>query len=270
MKPPSYTSTAILPLVRFRARTPPGRTPWPGCCPSVYLRYRYNPEVILTTYLSRGLYSLPAAAALIGAKRRDLDRWAFGYHSGGNWYPPAIHADLESIDDDKALSFLDLVELMFIHGLRASGRPFPMIHEAHAVLARLLDTEHPFALRAAFTDPGGIYALLDREDQGELLIELKGAGQISMWPALERYLHQLDFDMDDLARRWYPAGRGTPIVVDPKISFGAPVVQGTRIETRALAELFQGEDSVDELAWLYDISPAQVRAAVEFERSLAA
>jgi uncharacterized protein (DUF433 family) len=30
------------------------------------------------------------------------------------------------------------------------------------------------------------------------------------------------------------------------------------------------EDSVEELAWLYDLEPAQITAAVEYERSLAA
>ncbi|HEX7119279.1 MAG TPA: DUF433 domain-containing protein [Longimicrobiales bacterium] len=168
------------------------------------------------------------------------------------------------------MTFLDLVELMFIQGLRDAGHSFPRIHEAHRVLSRLLETEHPFALKRAFSDPAGIYALLEREDQGDLLIELKGAGQLAMWPTLHRYLKQLEFDIDDLAQRWYPAGPATPIVVDPRVSFGAPVVAGTRIETAAIAELYHGEDSVEEIAWLFDLEPAQVNAAIEFERTLAA
>lgn len=224
----------------------------------------------MNTYLAHGLYSVPAAARLLGADPGQLRRWAFGYQRGGHQYDAVIHADLGEISGEEVLTFLDLVELMFIGGLRASGHSFPRIHEAHRVLSRLLETEHPFALKRGFSDPGGIYALLEREEQGDLLIELKGAGQITMWPTLQQYLRQLDFDLDDLAERWYPAGRASPIVVDPKVSFGAPVIEGTRVETSVVAELYQGEASVDELAWLYDLEPAQIHAAVEYERSLVA
>lgn len=224
----------------------------------------------MTTYLAYGLYSIPAAAKLLGAKSGQLRRWAFGYERRGQKYDAAINAALGEIGGEQVLTFLDLVELMFIRGLRASGQSFPRIHEAHRVLSRLLETEHPFALRRGFSDPAGIYALLERQDQGDLLVELKGAGQIAMWPALQKYLQQLDFNLDDVAERWHPAGRATPVVVDPRISFGAPVIEGTRIETAVVADLYQGEESVDELAWLYDLEPAQIRAAVEFENTLAA
>jgi uncharacterized protein (DUF433 family) len=227
-------------------------------------------EARLTTLLARGLYSVPAAARLIGATPDQLKRWAFGYERRGTWHEAAITADLEELGGDRVLTFLDLVELLFIHGLRSAGHSFPRIHEAHRVLSQLLDTEHPFALKKGFSDPGGIYALLEREDQGDLLVELKGAGQIAMWPTLHRYLRQLEFNLDDVAERWYPAGRASPIVVDPRVSFGAPVIEGTAVETAALTELYQNEDSLEELAWLYDLEPAQVMAAVEFERSLAA
>jgi uncharacterized protein (DUF433 family) len=227
-------------------------------------------EAPLTTYLARGLYSLPAAGRLLHSSPDQLRRWAFGYNRGGKHYDGAITADLDELGGERALTFLDLVELMFIQGLRASGRSFPQIHEAHRVLSRVLQTEHPFALKRAFSDPAGIYALLERENQGELLVELKGAGQIAMWPALHQYLRQLEFSLDDLAQRWYPAGRAAPIVVDPQISFGAPVIDGTGVETAVIAELYQGEDSVEELAWLYDLEAAQITAAVEYQRSLAA
>lgn len=216
------------------------------------------------------MYSIPAAARLLGAPPEQLRRWAFGYERGDRRYDPAIRADLGDLAGEKVLTFLDLVELMFIRGLRASGRSFPRIREAHQVLSRMLQVEHPFALKHVFSDPAGIYALLDRENQGDLLIELKGAGQIVMWPTLRQYLHQLAFDVDELASRWYPAGRASPVVVDPRISLGAPVVEGTRIETAAIAELYQGEESIDDLAWLYELEPAQIKAAVEYERSLAA
>lgn len=40
--------------------------------------------------------------------------------------------------------------------------------------------------------------------------------------------------------------------------------------TRPGSDLYQGEESIEEIAWLYDLEPAQINAAVEFEASLVA
>jgi hypothetical protein len=75
-------------------------------------------EATLTTYLACGLYSLPAAARLLHANPDQLRRWAFGYDRGGKHYDGAITADLDELGGERALTFLDLVELMFIQGAR--------------------------------------------------------------------------------------------------------------------------------------------------------
>ena len=61
------------------------------------------------------------------------------------------------------------------------------------------------------------------------------------------------------------------IVIDPAIQGGAPTVFGHRIETEFVGPpVLTGAQSVEQIAELYRISPEKVRAAVEFERVLAA
>lgn len=224
----------------------------------------------MTTYVSRGLYSVPAAARLLRAKPGDLRRWAFGYGPADARHDPVIHTEITRLADEPVLTFVELVELMFVRAVRASRQSFPRIREAHRVLGRLLKTDHPFALRNVFEDPAGLYLRLEAEGEGELLVELRGDGQIAIPRALDRYLHELEFDVDDLATRWFPAGRATPIVVDPAVAFGAPVVAGTRIETALIAELHAGNESAESIAELYGLELAQVTAAIEYETALGA
>ncbi len=119
-----------------------------------------------------------------------------------------------------------------------------------------------------FADPGGIYALLEETEGETVLVELSGAGQIAMRETLAMYLEQLDFDLDGFAARWHPLGKDLPVVVDPHLIFGAPVVKGTRIPTLILIENYTGPESVDEIAWWYGLQPAEVHAAVRFEQQL--
>ena len=224
----------------------------------------------MSTLLSVGLYSVPGAARLIGSRPNELRRWAFGYRRRGKPYSPAIRSEIGKLGGEETLTFLNLVELLFIHELRRGGHSFLSIRKAGQVLRKVFKTHHPFALRTCFADPAGIYALIEAETGDDLLVELQGNAQLAMWPALQGYLKQLDFNVDELAERWHPQGRGRPVVVDPKVAFGAPVILGTATETAVIYEMYSSERSLEEIALWYDLELAQVREAIEFEERLAA
>lgn len=79
------------------------------------------------------------------------------------------------------------------------------------------------------------------------------------------------YDQAGRVTRWYPdPDRNQAIVVDPAISFGRPVIDGTRINVAVLTHAYKAERSFDRVAEWYDIDPALVRQAVDFhERYLA-
>lgn len=53
--------------------------------------------------------------------------------------------------------------------------------------------------------------------------------------------------------------------IDPRISFGKPVLNDSCIKTSMIYARYKGGETVTEIAEDYDISEAAVRAAIEFE-----
>jgi uncharacterized protein (DUF433 family) len=87
---------------------------------------------------------------------------------------------------------------------------------------------------------------------------------------VQPFLKEVDFDETNLlAFRWWPMGRSVPIVLDPRIAFGSPVLQGTAIRTNVAARTATTV-SKEEVAEAYDVDLARIVAAVEFEEQLAA
>lgn len=225
--------------------------------------------------LGKGIYTPAEAAALLKAPAAEVRRWAFGYSRTRDGarvrYAPLIRTELPEVEGRCALTFVELVELMYIKAFRKAGAPWPLIREASAVAARLAGSDHPFATRKFFADPRGIYALLDEVEGGPSLVRLEGHGQHAFREIVQPYLRQLEFDPADLPSRWWPMGREGGVVVDPRRSFGAPVLASAGIPTRTLADMYRGERkydaarALDRVARMYEIAPQEVNQALRFE-----
>lgn len=88
-------------------------------------------------------------------------------------------------------------------------------------------------------------------------------------------LARVEFDSDGFARRIYPfahasAGdRAKPVMIDPHIGFGLPVMTGTGISTDALVSRYRGGESIDELAEDYNCPDhAAIERAIQWQLSL--
>ncbi|MEQ9401063.1 MAG: DUF433 domain-containing protein [Longimicrobiales bacterium] len=79
----------------------------------------------------------------MGEKPRTIRRWAFGYSRRGKDYEPAIFPDHPESIEAQALTFLDLVELLFIKGCLQAGVSWPKVREAASTAARLLGAGAP-------------------------------------------------------------------------------------------------------------------------------
>lgn len=58
-------------------------------------------------------------------------------------------------------------------------------------------------------------------------------------------------------------------MLDPKIAFGAPIVEGTAVRTDVVAGMVKAT-SRESAAQVYVLSERQVDSAIEFEKALAA
>jgi uncharacterized protein (DUF433 family) len=215
------------------------------------------------------VYTVSVAARLLQEKAATIERWGFGYHRRGTEYRSAIATDIPPIGDAKAITFLELVELMFVQALLTTGLSWPKVREASRVAARLLKAErHPFATRRWFADPAAVYLSLGQEHGEDILVEVAGHAQVAIEPVLHPYLKQLDFDSRGIARRWFPMGFETGVVLDPRRSFGMPITVNAGVPTEALACLHSAGDSVETIAAWYRMDEAEVDAAIRYEEAL--
>lgn len=64
--------------------------------------------------------------------------------------------------------------------------------------------------------------------------------------------------------RLHPAGKQSPVVIDPEVRFGSPSVSG--IPTETLDEMVRAGDSIESVAQGYDFELDTVVAALDYER----
>lgn len=227
-----------------------------------------------------GIYTPAEAAVLLHERPETVRRWAYGYKrsraSGRTAHAPLIHTELPTLEGQDALTFVELIELLYIRAFERAGVSWKLIRDAANVAARMFSTRHPFALRQVYVDPHSVYGAVSEDDGSESLVQLVGHGQHAMPQLVKPFLEQIDFGANDVARRWWPLGRDGGVVVDPLFAFGAPVVEEVGIRCRTLANTVaaerpvHGDRAVEYVAWTYEISPRSVETAVRFEQWLRA
>jgi uncharacterized protein (DUF433 family) len=169
-------------------------------------------------------------------------------------------------------SFSDLISLFVVRELHKRGMHFADIQRAEEWLRRLWKTDRPFVSSLIQTD--GRNVLIEGEaipaGAGGPVSGQADAADMSgqqVWiEAIKDRLAQVHYDEGDgVAEYWTPA---EGVIVDPRIQFGEPVLAGTRMPTRVLAEVAEGR-GLEAASRDMDVSLDAVRAAVAFERELA-
>jgi uncharacterized protein (DUF433 family) len=84
------------------------------------------------------------------------------------------------------------------------------------------------------------------------------------------FLKDIEFDRDRVPRRWWPRGKTHLVALDPRRSFGEPIIFRDGVPTSVLARSVEANSSLDEVARWFEIPAPSVREAVEYEQSLAA
>ena len=224
-------------------------------------------------YLGKGIYSIPEAARLTRLTSGQIRRWVRPRSSTAatsDRRPPIVAPDFEVIDSRLSLSFLDLIEVLFVKSFRSYGVSWKAIRTASQSASRLLDSNHPFAQRRFFTDGIDILTRIGEEQTERELMNLVRS-QYEFDEIVAPLLYEnLDFGELDLARRWWPGGRSRDIIVDPHLNLGKPVVARYNIPTSVLYQLYLSQSSSSKVADWYEIDEEAVVAAVDFEAGLAA
>ena len=209
-----------------------------------------------------GIYGAPEAARYLNAA--DGAEKAYRVTSTGliRWIRRGL-ASLDLVDVHGAeltLTFEDLISMRVIAALRGAGVGWAEIKKSAAWLREATGAKRPFASEYLWTGQGQVYA-----DWTSRLIAAGRNGQTA-FEILRKYLipiHGLTFDADSgMATAWTPA-KG--VRLHPRIQFGAPCIENTRIPTAAIYGMVKGGDSPEFTAKSYRISIESVEAALDWE-----
>lgn len=215
--------------------------------------------------LTHPLYSYSEADRLANLTRGTARRWLAGYTRDGRAgarveLPPVTGRDREP--GDGSVSFLDLIELIAIRGLKQQGFGLPRIRQVVDYCRDQLHTDYPLA--SLPLKVGGRDIFVEHEDR--LLNVLRHRGSRAWSEVLEPFLATLDY-REAFGSRWWPLGKGRTVVVDPDYGFGLPVVAGSGVRTEIILERAQVGDPAGQIARDFNIGVDAVEQALEFERT---
>lgn len=218
-------------------------------------------------------YTVDEAAHYLGVHKSTLRSWFAGtsyLHQGERRrFKPVIKpADPKRL----SLSFSNLVEAYVLTAIRRKHRiGLPTIRKGLEYLTNKLDSQRPLLTQQFATKGKELYVEL-----GEV-INLSRNGQVEMADMILAYLERVERDTKGLPIKLYPFMRSQPpreqprtVVIDPKVSFGRPVLAGTAIPTAVLAEQFKAGDQPAALAKAYGAEEQAVWDAIRCELDLEA
>ena len=165
------------------------------------------------------------------------------------------------IDGTLGLGFLDLMQARFVDAFRAALVPWRMIRLCAERAREVTGRDHPFSSRRFLIDGRTIFTdLVDRADEQQLLDLAKN--QLAFARVIGPSLYAgLEFSVDDMPARWWPMGEKREIVIDPKRSFGHPIVSDGGVPTTVLLDAVEAEGSIAKVASLFARPQHSVRGA---------
>jgi uncharacterized protein (DUF433 family) len=223
---------------------------------------RRGPGKKVDTSVWRERLALPAylvadAARYAGISANTIRNW----QTETNWGRKA----LGHRDKGESLNYFQLVEVAFVAALRRAGVRLDQIKNAREYMAVEFGTEYPFAATRFKTDGKDIWVRLDAFVPGassKKLVKVNRGGQLAWAEVVATKFTEFDYE-NDLAVRWHPRGKTSPVFIDPRISFGAPTVKG--IATWAIRGRHEAGESIDEIAEDFEITKREVDSALQFE-----
>jgi uncharacterized protein (DUF433 family) len=215
-------------------------------------------------------YLLAEAARYLRLPAATLRSWVLGRiyprAEGRAEFPPLIRPASRR---PPLLSFSNLIEAHVLRSLRTEhGVSVKALRSALDYAENALGINRLLLRPELHAEAGRVF--LDR--YGEL-IELSASGQLAMRLLFEEHLKRVEWDRSKFPLRLYPfvsamaPSEERPIVIDPSIAFGRPVVLRRGISTSAIAERIDAGETVDDIAADYDLGPSEIEQAALYERA---
>ncbi|MBI5937973.1 MAG: DUF433 domain-containing protein [Betaproteobacteria bacterium] len=221
-------------------------------------------------------YSASEAARILNLPPATIKAWCFGQayrsHDGApRRFQPVVHA---ADPKKRLLSFANLCELHVLSAIRRHHKiPLPKVRESVQYVRSKLGADRPLTDREFRTN--GIDLFVEHASQ---LLNVSRQGQEALRGEFELALARIERDRTGSPIRLFPYSRTTApdadqpraIVIDPRLSFGRPVLSKAAVPTDVIVDRFRAGDSVMEMAKDYGVDENEIEEALRFEQRRAA
>lgn len=223
-----------------------------------------------TDFRETPLYTATEAAHYLRVPVSTVRAWAFGQgqrNDGSRRFRPVIGL---SSRQGKLLSFINLVELFVLSAIRRRhGVALPQVRKALDYLKKSFPSPHPLADNEFQTNGVDLFV----EKFGEYL-NLSRDGQIEIKELIQARLRCVMRDEAGVPLKLYLAPRTSDdrgiVLIDPRLAFGRPVIEGTGIRTEVIVGRFRAGELIDSIAEDYGRSRTEIEEIVRSELPLAA
>lgn len=210
----------------------------------------------------RSRLTLPAyhfrdAARYAGVPTRTVTYWHRAAASGP--------ATLPGRAPRRSLSYYELIEVAFVATFRRLGISLQKIRAARDYAARELRSDFPFVQYAWKTE--GSHLMLRMHDitgdvEAGKMVAADMNGQVAWEGVVADRFTEFDYQ-DDIAVVWHVARRGNPVLIDPRVAFGAPSVRG--IPTWILKGRWDAGETIGHIQDDYGLPQEDVLHGLRFE-----
>lgn len=219
-------------------------------------------------------YSAAEVTRILNLPSATVKAWAFGYtyNAGQKRFQPVITpADQKK----RLLSFANLCELHILSVIRRHHKVslFKVRDSVEYLRRELGSAEHPLLDHSLQTNNIDLFV-----NHASQLLNISRDGQVAMRGEFEQALARIERDNKGSPIRLFPYSRTShsaidqpkDIVIDPRISFGRPILTSAAIPTEVIADRFLAGDSPTEMAKDYRVDEKEIEEAIRFEQRRAA
>ncbi len=212
------------------------------------------------------VYTVREAGHHLQVPTTTLKEWLAGHvyatKQGRRRSPPVI---VPARRAPLALSFWNLVEAHVLASIRRHhGVSLQKVRKALGFVQGELNLQRPLLEQEFETNGVDLFV----RTYGKL-INASADGQVEMRELLGAALKRIDRDPRGIAERLFPWSRDPReprvVQIDPRRSFGRPVLMGTTIPTDVLAERFSAGESIEHLATDYRVAAPLIERALQWE-----
>lgn len=209
------------------------------------------------------VYTVAEASRYLGIPPPTLRSWVAGQsytEALGRPYFDRLFTAPEY--DPPRLSFNNLIEAHVLRALRIKHKvSVRAAREAIRFAEKKLNLTRLFLSLELRT--GAKELLLEK--YGEL-INLNKSGQMAMKTMLDEHVGRIEVDQLNVPARLFPSERAAKIIViDPRISFGRPVVASRNISTAAIVDRINVGETVEDIAADYKITREEIYETITYE-----